>query len=107
MRPGLQLEGTRVWVTRKAGEALDPTCVVERLQRKAGWMFWGCYSGAAGKGPCLFWDKSWGSIRKEGYCERIVPLVEGWMQLQPGHTFMHDNAPAHAAKETADELEQD
>jgi len=36
---------TRTWVTRRPGEELDPTCIVERYQRKKGWMFWGCFSG--------------------------------------------------------------
>ena len=29
----------KTWVTRRAGEELDPTCIVERHQRKQGWMF--------------------------------------------------------------------
>ena len=32
----------KTWVTRRRGEELDPTCIVERRQRKQGWMFWGC-----------------------------------------------------------------
>ena len=30
---------TRTWVTRAAGEAYDPTCIVERIPRRTGWMF--------------------------------------------------------------------
>ena len=30
---------TRTWVTRRPGEEWDPTCIVERHQRKKGWMF--------------------------------------------------------------------
>jgi transposase len=43
-----------VWVTRKAGEELDPTCIFERIRKKGGWMFCGCISGGADKGPSLF-----------------------------------------------------
>jgi transposase len=30
---------TRTWVTRRAREEWDPTCIVEKHQRKKGWMF--------------------------------------------------------------------
>lgn len=52
------------YVTRKAGEELHPDCVLTKLQRRKGWMFWGCFSGLSGKGPCLFWEKEWGSINQ-------------------------------------------
>ena len=68
-------------------------------------MFWACFSGSK-KGPCLFWEKDWGTITKESYCERIVPLVHGWMRLSPGLLFMQDNAPSHAAQYTLDELSE-
>jgi hypothetical protein len=48
---------TRVWVTRKDGEELEPTCVVGKIPRKRGWMFWGSISGGLGKGVYLFWEK--------------------------------------------------
>ncbi|EHK19109.1 uncharacterized protein TRIVIDRAFT_193599 [Trichoderma virens Gv29-8] len=63
----------RIWVIRKPGEELNPTCIVERLRKKGGWMFWGCFSGLADKGPSLFWEKEWGSIKQISYCERIWP----------------------------------
>ncbi len=25
-------------------------------------MFWGCFNGST-KGPCLFWEKEWGTIK--------------------------------------------
>lgn len=95
---------TRTWVTRRSGEALHPDCVQEKIQRYRGWMFWGCFSGAAGKGPGLFWEKEWGSINKESYCERIVPIVDGWMRLHPGQLFMQDHAPGHRAAYTREEM---
>lgn len=27
------------------------------------------------EGPGLFWEKSWGSINSESYCENILPLM--------------------------------
>ena len=29
----------KIWVTRKVGEELDPTCIVEYIQKKKGWIF--------------------------------------------------------------------
>jgi Transposase. len=47
---------TRIWVTRKAGEELEETCLRTSPPRKRGWMFWGSFHGDS-KGPCLFWEK--------------------------------------------------
>jgi transposase len=68
-------------------------------------MFWGCFSGGV-KGPCLFWAKEWGSINKERYCERIVPLVHRWLRMHPELVFMQDGAPGHSAAFTVEELGQ-
>lgn len=56
----------RQWVTRRAGEELDPTCVLDKIRRRRGWMFWGCFNSFE-KGPCLFWEKEWGTINQETY----------------------------------------
>ena len=50
---------TKIYITRRAGEENDPDCLNERPARRKGWMFWGCFSGGLGKGPCLFWEKEW------------------------------------------------
>lgn len=42
---------TPIWITRRPGEELDPTCIIGREQKKYGWMFWGCFSGLIGPGP--------------------------------------------------------
>jgi hypothetical protein len=89
----------KIWVTRKAGEEHDDTCVFSMQQRRRGWMFWGCISGNE-KGPCLFWEKSWKSINSERYCEHILPLIERYVTLHPYLSFMQDNAPAHSSKYT-------
>ena len=102
----------KTYVTRKQGEELDVTCVLQRERKPKGWMFWGCFHGSI-KGIGVFWEKEWGTICKESYCEHMVPLIDGyirWIALlqNGGHdnlTFMHDNAPGHAAKMTIEELE--
>ena len=64
-------------------------------------MFWGCFSGVE-KGPCVFWEKAWGKINSQSYCEFVLPHVSNWMVTQNHLTgrrlmFMHDNAPSHSA----------
>jgi transposase len=66
-------------------------------------MFWGCFSGSR-KGPSLLWEKDWGTINTERYCERIVPVVHGWIRLYPGLVFMQDNALPHSSRGTSCEL---
>lgn len=48
---------TKTYVTRRADEKLNPTCVVDKIQRKQEWMFWGCFSESKLKGPGFFWKK--------------------------------------------------
>jgi hypothetical protein len=56
------------------------------------------------KGLCLFWEKEWGSINKDSYCERIIPLVDGWIRMNSQLKPMQDGAPSHAAASTIKEL---
>jgi hypothetical protein len=65
---------TKTWVTRLPDEELDPTCIVEKVSKPKGWMFWGCFHGFE-KGPGLFWEKKWGSINRLTYCEHIVSSI--------------------------------
>jgi transposase len=100
---------TRTWVTRRSGEEFDPTCVIKRVQRRVGWMFWGSFSGTT-KGPALFWEKDWGTITSESYQERVVPLIQGWINQRRQQDWaeelilMQDNAPSHNARDTLREL---
>ena len=98
---------TRTWVTRRPGEELDPTCIVEKVQRKKGWMFWGCFHGYT-KGPGIFWEKDWGSINKETYCNHTVPIAHGYIELQKREgvclQFIQDGASGHSAEYTKEEL---
>jgi len=99
----------KTYVTRKPGEELDDTCIVEKARRPGGWMFWGCFHSNI-KGPYVFWEKEWGTINKETYMERIMPIVDGWNRIhsdpfsEPELIFMQDNAPGHAARETIQDL---
>ena len=94
-------------MTRRAGEEFDPTCIVERVQRQSEWMFWGSFSGGElGKGPSLFWEKEWGTINKEVYCERTVPLIHEWFRLHKELVLMQNGAPDHFADYTQTELRE-
>lgn len=98
---------TRTWVTRRPGEELDETCLKTSPVRRRGWMFWGSFHGNT-KGPCLFWEKEWGSINSQSYCERIVPIIDGYVRLMKNSNcylqLMQDGAPGHASSETTREL---
>lgn len=106
-----------VYVTRKANEIWDETTTRDRIQRKPGWMFWGSFAGGK-KGPCLFWEKEWGTINAASYqislrffirvrnvyskiliYARIVPLIDGWVRLQRGEgnllSYEEDERPIH------------
>ena len=66
-------------------------------------MFWGCFNGLT-KGPCLFWEKEWGTINQQTYCERIVPIIDGWIRMNPDLQLMQDWAPGHLAGDTLQDL---
>jgi transposase len=74
-------------------------------------MFWGSFNGSV-KGPALFWEKDWGSITSESYCQHVVPLIEGWIRLNERQDhpqrlfFMQDNAKAHYAAATRADLQE-
>ena len=51
------------------------------------------------KGPCLFWEKEWGTINAERYCDRIVPIIEGYLRL-----LRQDGTPGHRGQYTTTEL---
>lgn len=87
---------TRTQVIRCAGEEWDPICVVERNPRKSRWIFQGSFLGE-GKGPYLFWEKDQGIINKESYLQRIIPLIHGWIRINPYLSLMQDGIPGHSA----------
>lgn len=95
----------KVKVTRRLREELHCDCVEPKVQRKIGWMFWGCISGLFGKGPGLFWEKDWGTITSASYLEHIILVLEAYI-LPRGLLFMQDNASGHSAKATTLELQR-
>jgi hypothetical protein len=96
---------TKTWITRRINEELDPTCIIDKIQRKSGWMFWGCFSGRTGKGPGIFWEKEWKSINKTSYILHTIPVIDAFMKQYPTLQLMQDHAPGHAAKDTLREFE--
>ena len=93
---------TRTWVSRRPGEQLDDTCLIDAEQRKPGFMFWACFCGF-GKGPFHIWNADsdvQGSINSENYIRYILPKIENYSRQYPGLLFMHDNAPAHSSRAT-------
>jgi hypothetical protein len=97
--------GRRVWITRQPGEELLLDCLVPKFSRASSWMVWGCFSGMAGLGPLIFWEKDWETVTSTTYCERTISIIDGWLRMHPGHLFMHDNAPPHSSRATQEELE--
>ena len=77
----------------------------DKIKKKIGWMFWGFFVGCE-KGPCLIWEKEWGSIDSEGYCQKTVPLIDGMVSMRPWVTVMQDNAPGHSSSRTREELRE-
>ncbi len=86
-------------MTRRRDEALHPDCVEPKVQRKIRWMFWGGILGLYGKGPGLFWERKWGTITLESYCEHIVPLIADYIN-RGGLLLVQDNARGHVARDT-------
>jgi hypothetical protein len=87
------------------GEEMEETCLIDRVRKKKGWMFWGSFHGAT-KGPGIFWEKDWGMITQESYCAHTVPVIHGWMRMNPGLVLMQDGAPGHSAGETQTDLRE-
>ncbi|VDB88702.1 Bgt-50962, partial [Blumeria graminis f. sp. tritici] len=95
----------REWVTRSTFQEYNADFVGEKLKNRVGWMFWGCFAGPE-KGPCLFWEKEWGSINSPKYCEKIVLLIDGMVSMRPWLSVRQDNAPAHTAAITLEDMSQ-
>jgi hypothetical protein len=77
----------------------------KRQKHKGSWMFWGSFSGAAGKEPGVFWEKEWGGIKSAFYYEHIVSIIDAWLQYYRAKHgeklyLMHDGAPEHRARVT-------
>jgi len=86
-------------ITRRIGESeiYHPDCVEARIQRKIGWMFWGCISGKYGRHKGLFWEKDWETINEGSYCGIILPIIQEIIQQYPDLLFQQDNAKGHSS----------
>ena len=62
-----------IYVTRRPHEEYDPTCIIPRLPRKGGWMFWGCFFGKT-KGPGVFWEKDGAKSTRSPIVSILYPL---------------------------------
>jgi transposase len=64
-------------------------------------MFHGCIVNRK-KGPCLFWEKSWGTINSTKYDEKILSIIEQFFRdhVLDGYIFWQDNAPSYRSYET-------
>jgi hypothetical protein len=64
-------------------------------------MFWGSIVDGK-KGPCLFWEKSWGTINSERYNLRILSRIEQFFRDYPldSYIFWQDNASSHRSYKT-------
>jgi ketohexokinase/beta-glucosidase len=94
----------RIWITRRAHEKLNSTCIVFRYVRRRRWMFWACFANHI-KESCLFWEKNWYIINQEFYCQRVVFIVQEWISMNSHLLFMQNNASSHAAQITIKKLE--
>lgn len=79
--------------------------MTQTVARMSGWMFWGSFFGNE-KGPFLFWEKAWGTITSEKYCQKIVPLIQEAMDSNRSLSLMHDGAPSHSSRATMSELDR-
>jgi DDE superfamily endonuclease len=74
-------------------------------------MFWGSFAGST-KGPAVFLEKEWGKITSTSYREHVVLLIREWIERRRRERWnadivlMQDNAPAHSAKATLEELQE-
>lgn len=68
-------------------------------------MFWGTFHGSR-KGSCLFWEKDWGRINADTYCEHVVPMIHAYFTTQNGLLFIQDGTPGHRAQQTLNQLAQ-
>jgi transposase len=95
MRGVFHPAGRDVNLTRKKDEEFEPTCIIDKIQRKSGWMFWGCFSGLTGKGPGVFWEKAWGHINVTTYIKHTIPVIDAFIKEHPGLLLMQDHASSY------------
>lgn len=69
-------------------------------------MFWGSFSGPT-KVPYLLWHKEWGTVDQQPYGQRVVPLIGGWLRMNPTSQLVRDGALAgHTGGNIEDHLRE-
>ena len=68
-------------------------------------MFWGSFSRSL-KGPGIFWEKDWNSILSQSYQDHTVPIIHGWLRMNPGLILVQDDALGLSTKETKVDLNE-
>ena len=91
-----------ITVLKDGSDRLLPECVRHKYSKLPSWMFHGLIVDGK-KGPCLFWEKGWGSINSTRYDEKILLSIEQFIRHDhplDGYIFWQDNASSHRSYET-------
>lgn len=95
----------KTWVTRRKDEEIDETCLINKVRKKKGWMFQGCFNSTI-KGPGIFQEKDWGWINQESYYAHIIPVIYSWIRMNPGLQLMQDGALGHLDSDIQQDLRE-
>jgi len=95
----------RRYVTRRKSQLYSQDCLQPKIRHPTSVMIWGSISGA-GTGPMVIWEKDWGTVTAQSYCEHTVPVAAEYLKAFPELIFMHDLAPGHKAKLTQEALKK-
>jgi transposase len=57
------------------------------------------------KGLIVFWERGWGIMNSERYCERILPGIQAYIQGDLEVVYLQDNAPIHHSRYTVGDME--
>jgi len=101
----------KVYVTRRAEEKYDASCVVPMIRHQPGLMIAGAISGV-GKGPLVIFEPN-ESVTAQVYCDKVLPgLYNEIKRMEREHIgplrgiLMEDNASPHTAKYTQQQQAQ-
>lgn len=95
----------KVYVTRSVDEKYHHSCLTPKFRGYSSWMIHGCISGLA-KGPLTFFEKDWGKINSQVYCQKVLPSIKQFARYLDqdlgfmGSILMCDGASTHTSKLT-------
>ena len=61
-------------MTRQAEEKFIPACCVPKFRGYSVYMIWACVTSYR-KGPLVVFERDWGNINSDLYCEKDVPVI--------------------------------